>query len=238
MSTFILIHGSWHGAWCWYKVVPRLEAAGHRVIAIDLPGHGRDWTPPGEVKMENYVRAIGVAIEAQGEPVVLVAHSRGGIAMSQAAEAYTQRVSRLIYLAAFLIGDGETIVPHFMSDTDSLIMPNLILDRDAGWDMLKSDAFRPALYADCSDDDVSLASALLTPEPARPTATPMHLSERWARIPRSYIHLRSDKAVSSALQQRMFTAIPCERVVEMDTSHSAYFSAPDELTRNLIDLAR
>lgn len=238
MSTFILVHGSWHGAWCWYKIVPRLEAAGHTAIAIDLPGHGRDWRRPGDVTMQDYVEAIGEAIEAQDEPVVLVAHSRGGIATTQAAEAYPERIRKLVYLAAFLIGDGETVVPHFMSDTQSLIMPNLLVNRDEGWDMLKSEAFREALYADCCADDVALGHALLTPEPAKPTSTPMRTTaERWGSIPRSYIHLRNDRAVGPALQERMFTAISCERVIAMDTSHSAYFSAPDELTRNLIELA-
>lgn len=79
MSTFVLVHGSWHAAWCWYKIVPRLERAGHRAIAIDLPGHGLDQTPLTDVTMDSYVDAIGGAVDEAGEPVVLVAHSRGGI---------------------------------------------------------------------------------------------------------------------------------------------------------------
>jgi pimeloyl-ACP methyl ester carboxylesterase len=238
MSTFVLVHGSWHGAWCWYKIVPRLEAAGHRAVAIDLPGHGRDWQRPGDVTMQDFVDAISCAIDAQDDDVVLVGHSRGGIAITQAAEARSERIRKLVYLAAYLIGDGETIVPYFMSDADSLIMPRLILNRDEGWDMLKREAFRGALYADCPDEDVALANALLTPEPAAPTATPIRTTpERWGSIPRTYIHLRNDRAVSGNLQKRMFTAIPCEQVIAMDTSHSAYFSAPDELARNLISLA-
>ena len=51
MSTFMLIHGAWHGAWCWYKVVPRLERLGHRVIAPDLAGLGRDKTPANRVSL-------------------------------------------------------------------------------------------------------------------------------------------------------------------------------------------
>ena len=51
MSTYVLIHGSWHGAWCWYKITPRLEAAGHKVVVPDMPSHGRDWRPPGPVTM-------------------------------------------------------------------------------------------------------------------------------------------------------------------------------------------
>jgi pimeloyl-ACP methyl ester carboxylesterase len=53
MSTYVLIHGSWHGAWCWHKIIPRLEAAGHKVIAPDMPRHGRDLRAPGPITMRN-----------------------------------------------------------------------------------------------------------------------------------------------------------------------------------------
>jgi pimeloyl-ACP methyl ester carboxylesterase len=185
--------------------------------------------------MQDYVDCIAQAIDDMNEPVVLVGHSRGGLAITQAAESHAERIKRLVYLAAFLIPSGDTIVPLAMTDTDSLIMPNLVLNRDEGWDMLKSEAFRDALYADCSDDDVALGHALLTPEPSAPSATPICTTpERWGSIPRTYIHLRNDRAVSSRLQERMLSAIPCERVISMDTSHSAYFSAPDELAAHLM----
>lgn len=86
MSTYVLIHGFWHGAWCWHKITPRLEKAGHKVIVPDMPGHGRDWTPPGQVTMRDYVDTITGTLDAEEEPVTLVAHSRNGIVASQAAE--------------------------------------------------------------------------------------------------------------------------------------------------------
>ena len=238
MSTYVLVHGSWHGAWCWYKIVPRLQAAGHKAVAVDLPGHGKDRTPPGDVTMRDYVDCIGRAIDELGEPVILVGHSRGGIAITQAAEAHADRITRLVYLAAYLVPNGQTIIPLFMSDSDTLVRSNLIINREEGWDMLKPEAFRAALYADCCDDDIALAHALLMPEPGAPAATPISTTpERWGRIPRTYIHLRDDCAVSGPLQQRMFTAIPCEEVIAMDTSHSAYFSAPDELAHHLASVS-
>ena len=238
MAAFVLIHGSWHGAWCWYKIVPRLQYAGHRVLAIDLPGHGKDGTPPGKVTMQDYVDCIGRAIDEMQEPVVLVGHSRGGIAITQAAEAHAEKIRRLVYLAAYLVPNGRTIIPLFMSDEDSLVRSNLIVNRDEGWDMLKSTVFREALYADCPDDDVALAHALLRPEPAAPAATPISTTEqRWGSIPRTYIHLRQDFAISAPLQQRMIAEVPCQQVLSMDTSHSAYFSAPDELIGHLTTAA-
>jgi pimeloyl-ACP methyl ester carboxylesterase len=231
MSTYVLVHGSWHGAWCWHKIVPRLERAGHTAIAIDLPSHGRDRTPPGAVSMQHYVDAICRVLDAADEPVVLVAHSRGGLPITQAAEERPEKIRTLVYLAAFLIPNGETILPLAFTDESSLIMPALDIDQEAGWDMLRPEAFRPALYADCSEDDVTLAHALLTPEPTAPTNTPIQITdERFGRIPRVYIKLLQDRAVSPALQEKMYTAVPCRRVLCVDASHSAYFSKPDELT--------
>src|SRR5690348_7432805 len=78
MSVFVLIHGSWHGGWCWERVTPLLRAAGHRVIAPDLPGHGHD-APPVERAYERYVPFVCGLLDAQPEPVVLVGHSSGGM---------------------------------------------------------------------------------------------------------------------------------------------------------------
>ena len=54
MSIFVLVHGAWHGEWCWDRIVPLLQDAGHRVLTFDLPGHGMDKTLPSEVTLKNY----------------------------------------------------------------------------------------------------------------------------------------------------------------------------------------
>ncbi len=123
--------------------------------------------------------------------------------VTQAAEERPDKVQTLVYLAAFLIPNGATILPLALTHSDSLIVPNLDVDQEAGWDMLRPEAFRTALYADCSEDDVALASALLTPEPSGPTNTPIRTTdERFGRIPRVYIELLQDRAVSPAAQKK------------------------------------
>jgi pimeloyl-ACP methyl ester carboxylesterase len=239
MSNFVLVHGSWHGAWCWYKIVPRLRALGHHVEAVDLPSHGRDWTAPADVTLDNYVERIHEAIDRAPGPVVVVAHSRGGLAATQAAEGRHEQINTLVYLAAFVPRNGESVLDILTTpDTDSLIPSNLDFAPDGSWDMLRAEAFETALYADCSDEDVALAHMLLTPEPFTPTRTPMVTSdERYGRIPRVYIELLEDRAVSPALQKRMYMATPCEEVRSIEASHSAYFSKPDELTTHLDAIA-
>jgi len=237
MSTYVLIHGSWHGAWCWYKIIPLLEQAGHQAIALDLPGHGRDWTAAREVSLQSYVESVCNILDAQPEPVILVGHSRGGIVISQAAERRPEKIQSLVYLAVFLIPNGEAMLPTALSDSESLIVSNLVVNEEQGSHMLKAEAFREALYADCSEEDVALATALLTPEPNAPVATPLHITEEhFGRIPRVYIETLRDRGVSPSLQRKMYTTLPCQLVIPMQTSHSPFFSAPQELVRHLTSL--
>ena len=127
MSTFVLIHGAWHGGWCWDKLTPLLEQAGHRVIAPDLPGLGKDKTPLAEVTLQTWVDYVGQILEGQPEPVILVGHSRGGIIISQVAESHPDKIKTLVYLAAFLLRDGESLFQVAQSESASLVSPNLIV---------------------------------------------------------------------------------------------------------------
>lgn len=119
MSSFVLVHGSWHGAWCWYKVAPRLRGLGHKVFAVDMPGHGRNPKPPQGIGLGDYFDAIVKAVDRAAEPVVLVGHSRGGIAISQAGEARPDGIARLVYLAAYMLRSGETVLDVAAGDADS-----------------------------------------------------------------------------------------------------------------------
>jgi pimeloyl-ACP methyl ester carboxylesterase len=237
MSSFVLVHGSWHGAWCWHKIVPRLERAGHRVVALDLPGHGRDRRDPGELTLAHYTDAIVGALDALPEPAILVGHSRGGLAITQAAETRPDAVSVLVYLAAFLVPDGGTVLDLARGDRDSLVPPNLVVNPERGWDMLREEAFVDTLYADCSPEDVALCRSLLAPEPIAPSRTAVSTTPgRFGRVPRVYVELLRDRAVSLPLQRRMQARLPCREVLSVDASHSAYFSRPDELAACLLSL--
>ena len=119
MSTFVLIHGSWHGAWCWYKVIPRLERAGHRVIAPDLPSLGKDKTPISRVSLRLWTESVCQVLDAETEPVVLVGHSRGGMVISEVAESRPEKIKTLVYLCAFLLWNGESVMQVAQTDDTS-----------------------------------------------------------------------------------------------------------------------
>ena len=237
MSTYVLVHGSWHAAWCWYKVVPRLRRRGHKVVALDLPGHGRRWEAPGQVTMDDYVDTVRAALVESSEPVILVGHSRGGIVISQVAETAPEKVKCLVYLAAFLVPNGQAMLALALADEQSLIVRNLTVNEAGGWHMLRIEAAREALYHDCSGEDVALACSLLTPKPNAPVSTPVRTSdESFGSVRRVYIECSGDRGISPPLQKKMYTEVPCERVISMSTSHSPFFSAPDELVGHLTSL--
>lgn len=238
MSRFILIHGSWHGAWCWHKVVTRLRALGHAVAAPDLPSHGRDWTPPREVGLEDYLGRVERELDADAAPAIVVAHSRGGLVLSALAERHPARIACAVYLAAVMQADGQCVFDLLPDAGDSLLLPSMYQAEDGSWDMLREEAYDAVLYADCDADDVELCHRLLTPEPLAPSLTPLTLTKaRYGRVRKVYIELSEDKAVPLAWQRRMQRNGPCDEVRAIAASHSAYFSRPDELVRHLHEIA-
>src|SRR6187402_3400565 len=124
--TFVLIAGAWHGAWCWEKVRPLLEAQGHRVFTPELPGTGGDRTDPAGVTLETWARFVAGIVEHEREPVTLVGHSRGGIVISRTAELVPQRLRRLVYVSAYLVPAGGSLAATARADQDSLVPPNMI----------------------------------------------------------------------------------------------------------------
>ncbi|KKL19524.1 hypothetical protein LCGC14_2464610 [marine sediment metagenome] len=239
MSTYVLIHGAWHGGWCWDKVVPLLETAGHVVEAPDLPGHGRDRTPIQEVSLQAYADRVCSVLDAQPDEVILVGHSMGGIAITQAAEYRPGKIQTLVYLTAFLLRNGESLLQAAEGDTEALVLPNLIFAEDESYTTVKDEAIKEAFYGDCSDEDVARAKSLLVPQAVAPLATPPSTTEEsFGRIPRVYVECLRDRALSPSTQKRMYTALACRKVISMDTSHSPFLSAPEELVAHLTALER
>jgi pimeloyl-ACP methyl ester carboxylesterase len=237
MKTFILIHGSWHSAWNWHKVVPLIEKAGHNAIAIDLPGMGRDKTPIQEVKMKTTVEKICQVIDSVPGKVILVGHSKNGIMISQAAEYRPDKIEKLVYLAAYLIPNGKTQKEYSMLDTGGWLRSYVTQHPETNSHTLQSTIFKEGLYHDCADEITDLAKVLLSNEPVESAITPLQLSEEnFGRIPRFYIECTEDRAVTPFIQRKMHTETPCEKVYSLATSHSPFFSKPKELVNILLNL--
>lgn len=237
MKTFILIHGSWHSAWNWHKVVPLLESAGHRAIAVDLPGMGRDKTPIQDVKMNTTVEKICELIDSIPGKVILVGHSKNGIMISQAAEYRPYKIEKLVYLAAYLVPNGKTQKEYSMQDTAGVLKPFVVFHEELNATTLQPEIFREGLYHDCENDITELAKMLLSHEPVESAITPLQLTEEnYGSVPRVYIECTEDRAVTPFIQRKMIAELPCEKVYTLDTSHSPFFSKPKELVEILCQL--
>lgn len=236
MSIYILVHGAWHGSWCWNKVANILEQAGHKVIAPDLPSHGDDRTPISEVTLQSYSDRVCEVVKVQIEPVILVGHSMGGIVISQAAEQCPDKIEKLVYLCAFLLKNGESAL-KMEPDLDSLLLPNIIMSEDRSYITIKDEFVKDIFYGDCSAEDVRKFKSQLVPEAITPANTPLCITAwNFGRLQRVYIECLQDRAISISFQREMQAVLPCQQVITMDTSHSPFFSNPEALATHLISL--
>ena len=238
MSTFVLVHGAWHGAWCWYKLASQLRARGHMVLAPDLPGHGLDRTPTAEVTMAAYVERIVSVLDGASGPVVLVGHSMGGAVVTQAAEQRPDLVRHLVYVAAFAPGDGQSVLQLARADKDDRLGATMVFAADRKSITLKPETIRGSFYADCPDEDLALAQSLLVPQSPAPLGAAVHVSDaNYGRVTRSYVECTQDMAVSIGAQRSMPGRTGCRKVYTLDSGHSPFLSKPAKLADILEEIA-
>jgi pimeloyl-ACP methyl ester carboxylesterase len=238
MATFVLVHGAMHGGWCWHKLVPLLEADGHRALAPDLPGMGTDRTPLSEVTMGLWAAFIAQRSREADGPVLLVGHSRGGAVISEAAELAPEAILGLVYLAALLLPAGEK--PFDATVAQAARSAVELRTAASGEISVRVDPeAAPALfYNRASREEAAWASAQLCPEPIAPNIVPLTVSrERWGRLPRAYIECLDDRVLPIGLQRAMQAVLPCDPVVTMDSDHSPFLCAPRVLAAHLANIA-
>jgi len=238
MSTYVLVHGAYHGAWCYAKVAPLLEAAGHTVIAVDLPGHGDNPVPPEQITLAAYVEHVCRIVDAQAEPVILVGHSLGGMTISQVAEERPEKIKTLVFLTAMMPMDGESRadISARVGETSTVAQARLPT-ADGLASTVRDEFIKPLFYADCSDEDIATAKANLVPQASELITAKVRLTDaRYGSVPRVFIECLQDGAIPIEMQRQMVAALPCERVFTLDTSHSPFFSAPQELADHLLSL--
>jgi pimeloyl-ACP methyl ester carboxylesterase len=238
MSTFILVHGAWHGGWCWRHIAPLLRARGHEVQAPDLPGHGDDPAPAGGQTLDSYAARILSLLDSCSGDVVLVSHSLGGLVISAVAEARPERLRRLVYVTAFLPRDGDSLVGICSVDPDNPLNAATIRTPDGRCVTVDPERVGEIFYADCPAEDLAFAQARLGPEPLAVMFQTVQVTpERFGRVPRAYIHCSKDVALPKFVQEQMVAASPCRTVLTLPTGHSPFFAAPEKLAEQLCSLA-
>jgi pimeloyl-ACP methyl ester carboxylesterase len=235
VTTFVLVHGAYHGGWCWYEVATELEARGHKAVTLDLPAHGVDGTPVEAVTLEDYTARVAEALASTDGKTVLVGHSMAGMVVTQIAEDHPEWVDTLVYLTAYLPGDGESMLDQ--REPGSLISRHFNVDEERGVGWVDPDALREVFYADVPDARFRLACDLVRPEPMGPLKTPVSTSEaNWGRIRRIYVRCEEDRAITASQQDTMLDRRGADEVFSLEASHSPFLSMPTE-TVGLLEAA-
>ena len=233
--NILLVHGAWHGAWCWHEVSARLKATGHLVAAIDLPGHGPRQAEAASI--ESYGAAVAEALRQADGPAAVFGHSMGGIAISAGAECLPERIRSLIYLCAFAPLDGDSLSTLAADDSAAVLSSHLAV-LDDGRFIVKDEGLEPSFYADCSEAQIELARLSLTPQQAAPLGSPLSLSQaRFGTLRKAYIFCEHDRAIGFAKQRAMAERAGITATRTLATSHSPFFSAPDALVKAIEALA-
>jgi pimeloyl-ACP methyl ester carboxylesterase len=232
MARFVLVHGAFHGAWCWEPLIAELAAAGRHVAhAVDLPGAGEDETPVDQVTLDAYAERICSRLAEHPEPVTLVGHSMGGVAITHAAARCPERVARLVYVAAFVPADGQSLVDlaNLPEGAGDGVQANMVVEGDPPVATMPQTAAREVFYAECAPERATWALERLRGQPVVPFVTPVALGANGGGPAAAYVVAAQDRAIPPALQRRMAAEGGATDVVEVDTDHSPFLSRTAEL---------
>ena len=240
---FVLVHGSFHGAWCWQHLTPHLEQRGHQVIAPNLPGSGEDPSPPENADLDSYATRIASIIDGLAGHVVLVGHSMGGIVSSQVAERRPRRLAAVVYVNGLLFRAGETLVgfldEHAHLGVKDLVLKNMQVAEDGQTATFPQEAATDVFYNTSPREVAGWAAARLRPQRMQVYRDALELTpDRYDSVARFYVEGLRDNAVSIAYQRAMTGRTPCERVFTLDCDHSPFLSEPEALADILDEVAR
>lgn len=235
MSTLALIHGAWHGAWCWEKVVPQLQS-NYNILNLNLPG--RNYQQPGDLKginLSTYVENVVQQLEKISDPIVLVGHSMAGMVISQVAEHIGHKLSALVYIAAFVPKHHESLFDITRLGDGPGISTEFIANQSENYIDLKKSERTLSLFLNTSPNEAAqVAMNKLNKEPFMAFVEKSDIStSAFQNIPQFYIKCLRDQAVPPAFQDRMIAKLNQPTVLELDADHSPFLSNPAGLVKLL-----
>lgn len=233
-TTFVLVHGAWHDGSCWNEVAKLLRAKNHRVVTPDLPGHGRDSTPVNKITFKSYTTALSALLGTLSDRTVLVGHSMSGMVISEVASRIPQKISRLIYVSAYLPRNDESVFDLIMRNRGdeplTAIERAMQLSADKRTYNIDERCIVPLFYNLTPPHLASQAQAAFGLQATLPLAAKVKLDEAaLAAIPSSYISCTRDMVIPLHHQRRMLARRTCNTLLQIDTDHSPFYSAPEQL---------
>jgi pimeloyl-ACP methyl ester carboxylesterase len=244
MANFVLVHGAWHGAWCWRRVVDALQAQGHRAHAVTLTGVGdRVHLMSSLITLETHIADVANAVVAEEmEQVVLVAHSYAGMLGTAIADRMPQRLRHLVYVDAVVPRPGESWSSTHASATREARLAAAQASPDYSFP-----APDPAVFG-LADEDHAWVKRRQTAHPGHTYQAPLQFDpQRVASVPRTFVDcLKPRLGTIDSIRPRVrdpkfwdgaWAGGGGMRIVELQTGHDPMISAPADLTRILLDCA-
>lgn len=234
MSHYILIHGAWEGPWSWDFVRPVLEKQGHTVTAIDL--HGSSGGNITNVTMESYVETVVTAINQLNHTVVLVGHSMAGAVISMAAERIPEKIDKLIYVAAFLLKSGDSVIEAMTRDPDGEFLPEVIFSEDQSTATASEKTWRDKAFHDVQEERILPALSLVdTAQATEPFMAKIVITDdNFGSVPKVYIRTAIDKMVSPKLQEEMLQNWEIKKIHVLHAGHFPTLSVPEKLAELML----
>jgi pimeloyl-ACP methyl ester carboxylesterase len=228
MATFVLIHGAWHGSWCWQDIVPTLEKS-HKILLIDLPG--RNYSQPGdfkEIDLSAYVSHVIEALKDISGDIILVGHSMAGMVITQVAEQIPERLSALVYVAAFMPKHQESLFDITRQADGPGISTEFIANQPDNYIDLKKSARTQSLLLNMVPDALAeVTMQKLNKEPFMAFVEKSNIpTMAFHHIPQFYIKCLQDQAILPAFQNTMIAKLNNPTVYELNADHSPYLSEP------------
>lgn len=213
----LLVHGAFHGAWCWERLRPEVESLGIRCEAVELPF----------TSAQDDVAAVRKAIDDSEEGVIVLGHSFGGAVISAAAaregKPYGPTTS-LVFLTAFMTAPGQEV-----DFSGAPGIAEIQMGEDTAW--IDPNAARSVFYHRCSAQDADWATAQLRTMPTSVLLAAPEPSPAWQVLPSSYILCTDDHILSVSAQEQM--AENADRTIRIDSDHSPFLSCPKALAEVL-----
>jgi pimeloyl-ACP methyl ester carboxylesterase len=237
MATFVLVHGSLHGGWCWRRVVPRLRAAGHEVFTPTLTGLGErvHLAHPG-IDLDTHIRdVLGVLEYEDLDRVVLVGHSYGSMVITGVADRVPERITHLVYLDGAVARHGQAVLDLFPSDVQAAWREEVAAESD-GWRLLPAD---PSAFGVTDPEDAAWVRARLVPQPFKTFTKPLRLANPAGFAgPKTFI--ACVEAPAASWRDAMIERVRAEggwHYRELATGHDVMITAPRQLTELLLEIA-
>ena len=239
-ETFVIVHGAFQNAASWSEVAQALKTAGHTAVTVDLPGRDAEGAEAKPMTLARYAKAVSDVVAAQSEPVILVGHSFGGITISLVAEAMSERVRELIYVAAYVPVSGDSMQSLAESDKNNgFTADSFVLSADYSFATILSADQARLFINDGTPDQQAAVTAAMIREPLGPIATPVEVTkERFGSVAKAYIRTALDATVSPTLQSMMIERAKISKVVTLETGHSPQASQPAAVTEALLRLSK